>query len=174
MVRQDEDEHRCTHHHPGGKHVHEERTSHTPDSALAELRRKLEGGLAKAGLKKTELAAQTGLSRTTVQQAFQTDGPSPSAPTVTALAGALRLPVEELQALQRVAADGGTGIGRGPVGRSSCGIRMGWRSTRPVPPRTVPARWNSGCCPVMCAAGTTGSWRRRYGKLNRATAGCWC
>jgi hypothetical protein len=87
--------------------VYDERTGHTPDSALAELRRRLEGGLARARLKKTDLVARTGLSRTTVQLAFQADGPPPTGPTVTALARALKLPVEELLALQRVAAGGG-------------------------------------------------------------------
>ncbi|MFD9044204.1 hypothetical protein [Streptomyces bottropensis] len=94
--------------------MHDERSGHTPDSALAELRRRLEGGLAKARLKKTDLVARTGLSRTTVQLAFQADGLSPSAPTVTALAAALRLPVEELHALQRVAAGGGSSERLGP------------------------------------------------------------
>ncbi|MER5218281.1 helix-turn-helix transcriptional regulator [Streptomyces sp. NPDC002838] len=95
--------------------MHDERTGHTPDSALSELRRRLEGGLARAGLKKTDLAARTGLGRTTVQLAFQADGPVPSAQTLTALASALRLrPVEELLALQRVAAGGGNGERPGP------------------------------------------------------------
>ncbi|MGW0703035.1 hypothetical protein ACWD0A_27715 [Streptomyces sp. NPDC002867] len=100
--------------------MHDERTGHTPDSALTELRRRLEGGLARARLKKTALVARTGLSRTTVQQAFQADGPVPSAPTVTALASALRLPVDDLQALQRAAAGGGNserpGLGQ-PIGQ---------------------------------------------------------
>ncbi|MFG3207370.1 hypothetical protein [Streptomyces sp. NPDC048192] len=49
-----------------------------------------------------------------MQQAFQADGPVPSAHTVTALAGALRLPVGELLALQRVAAGGGDSERPGP------------------------------------------------------------
>jgi hypothetical protein len=93
--------------------VHHERTGHTPGSASAELRRRLEAGLARVGVKKTDLVARTGLSRTTVQQAFQTDGPVPSAPTVTALAAALRLPTGELLELQRVAV-GGNGERPGP------------------------------------------------------------
>lgn len=112
-VRRDEDEHQRTHHYPGVR-VHEERTGHTPDAALAELRRRLEGGLARAGLKKMDLVAWTGLSRTTVQLAFQADGPVPSAQTVTALARALKLPVEELLALQRFAAGGGNSERPGP------------------------------------------------------------
>ncbi|THC54887.1 hypothetical protein [Streptomyces sp. A1499] len=69
---------------------------------------------------KTDLVARTGLSRTVVQQALQADGPVPSARTVTALAGALRLPVENLLGLQRVAAGEGSvekpGPGR-PIGQ---------------------------------------------------------
>jgi hypothetical protein len=59
-VRWDEDEHRRTHHHPGGEHVHEERTGHTPDSALLELRSRLQGGLDRARLKKTLLVTGPG------------------------------------------------------------------------------------------------------------------
>ncbi|CAL9676857.1 hypothetical protein SUDANB176_07848 (plasmid) [Streptomyces sp. enrichment culture] len=98
----------------GGEHVHDERTGHTPDSALTELRRRLEGGLVRARLKKTDLVARTGLSRTTVQLAFQTDGPVPSTQTVTALARALKLPMEELQALQRIVAGDGSSDRLGP------------------------------------------------------------
>ncbi|MFJ5779076.1 hypothetical protein [Streptomyces sp. NPDC093094] len=94
--------------------MHDERTGHTPDAALTELRRKLEGGLARSLLSKTQLASRTGLGRTTVQQAFQAGGPVPSAQTVSALAGALRLPVEELLELQRVAAGGGNSERPGP------------------------------------------------------------
>ncbi|MFF9764733.1 hypothetical protein ACF1G4_35435 [Streptomyces caelestis] len=98
----------------GGEHVHDEQADHTPDSALTELRRRLEGGLARAGVKKTDLVARTRLGRTTVQLAFQTDGPVPSAQTVTALARALKLPVEKLLALQQVAAGGGSSDRPGP------------------------------------------------------------
>lgn len=84
--------------------MHDEQTGHTADSALAELRRKLEGGLARARLK-TDLAARARLSRTTVQLAFQTDGPVPSTQTVTAPARALKLPVEELLELRKTAAE---------------------------------------------------------------------
>ncbi|CUW33343.1 hypothetical protein [Streptomyces reticuli] len=98
----------------GGEDVHSERTGHTAESALAELRRMLEGGLARARDTKIQLVARTGLSRTTVQQAFRADGPVPSAQTVTALAGALRLPVGELLELQRVAAGGGDSERPGP------------------------------------------------------------
>ncbi|MFF7858792.1 hypothetical protein ACFZCZ_32285, partial [Streptomyces sp. NPDC007904] len=101
--------------------MHDERTGHTPDSALAELRRRLESGLARARLTKTDLVARTRLSRTVVQQAFQTGGPVPSAKTVTALAGALKLPAGELLELQRTATqESGTlptdGPGR-PIGQ---------------------------------------------------------
>ncbi|MFJ8697456.1 helix-turn-helix domain-containing protein, partial [Streptomyces roseolilacinus] len=94
--------------------MHDGPAGRTPNSALLELRRRLEAGLARAGLKKTDLVARTELSRTTVQLAFQTDGRVPSAGTVQALAGALRLPVEELLELQRVAAGGGSGERPGP------------------------------------------------------------
>ncbi|MGW0779123.1 tetratricopeptide repeat protein [Streptomyces sp. NPDC002835] len=51
----------------------------------------------------------------TVQLAFQAAGPVPSAQTLTALVSALRLrPVEELLALQRVAAGSGNGERPGP------------------------------------------------------------
>ncbi|GAA2572996.1 MULTISPECIES: tetratricopeptide repeat protein [Streptomyces] len=94
--------------------MHDEQAGYSPDSALAELRRRLEAGLARARLKKTDLVARTGLSRTTVQLAFQTDGPVPSTQTVTALARALKLPMEELQALQRIAAGDGSSDRPGP------------------------------------------------------------
>ncbi|MFJ3692125.1 helix-turn-helix domain-containing protein [[Kitasatospora] papulosa] len=57
-------------------------------------------------LNKKDLAARAGLGRTVVSQAFQTDGPRPSAETVAALARALRLPVGELLELQRDAVGG--------------------------------------------------------------------
>ncbi|MFI8234937.1 hypothetical protein ACIGDI_39700 [Streptomyces sp. NPDC085900] len=119
MVRRDKDEHRRTRHHRG-QAVHDEQSGHTPESALAELRARLEDGLARARLTKTDLAARTRLGRTTVQLAFQTNGPVPSAQTVTALANTLKLPAGELLALQRVAAGGGngerSGLGR-PIGQ---------------------------------------------------------
>ncbi|MFE2528009.1 helix-turn-helix domain-containing protein [Streptomyces sp. NPDC059382] len=76
--------------------------------ALTELRRALDDGLARAGLNKSQLAARTGLGRTTVSQAFQADGGVPSAATVAALADALRLPSGKLLDLRRQAA-GDTG-----------------------------------------------------------------
>ncbi|MFJ9871171.1 helix-turn-helix domain-containing protein [Streptomyces sp. NPDC101165] len=81
--------------------------------ALIQLRKRLSGGLAKLGLNKTELARRAGLGRTTVSEAFQTDGPVPSAQTVAALASALKLPVEEILALQQDAARGGKRPGPG-------------------------------------------------------------
>ncbi|MEV5880962.1 helix-turn-helix domain-containing protein [Streptomyces sp. NPDC052101] len=76
--------------------------------ALSELRRRLEDGVAAARLKKTQLAARAEISRTTIYDALRADGPVPSLETVTALARALKLPLEELQELQRRAdrADG--------------------------------------------------------------------
>ncbi|MGX1480856.1 UNVERIFIED_CONTAM: transcriptional regulator with XRE-family HTH domain [Streptomyces canus] len=88
--------------------------------ALTELRRRLEAARTRMRLNKTDLAGRAGLGRTTVSEAFQIGGPAPSVQTVTALAGALRLPVEELQELQRAAAGGGTSeaprLGR-PIGQ---------------------------------------------------------
>src|SRR5687768_5797585 len=84
----------------GGEHVHDQRTGHTPDAALTELRRRLEDELDRTRLKKTDLVGRTGLSRTAVQLAFQADGPVPSGPTVMALARALKLPTGELLALR--------------------------------------------------------------------------
>ncbi|CAL9335177.1 hypothetical protein SUDANB176_00150 [Streptomyces sp. enrichment culture] len=72
--------------------------------ALTELRKRLQDALAHQRLTKTQLAARTGLGRTTVHVAFQPGGPVPSAATVAALAGKLGLPVEQLLELRRVAA----------------------------------------------------------------------
>ncbi|MFE7077859.1 hypothetical protein ACFU96_48080 [Streptomyces sp. NPDC057620] len=82
--------------------MHHQTSDRNP--ALIELRRKLHSGLAKLGLQKQQLASQTHLGRTTVSEAFQTNGPVPSDKTVAALARALKLPVEELLELQRTAA----------------------------------------------------------------------
>ncbi|MGW3643880.1 hypothetical protein [Streptomyces sp. NPDC005131] len=114
-VRRGEDEHRRTHRVPGGEQVHDMRTE--PNPALAELRARLEAGLTKrSGLNKTTLARNTQLGRTTVQGAFQADGPVPTARTVTALAAALKLPVAELLELQRTAAEADSGVVRGGPG----------------------------------------------------------
>jgi transcriptional regulator with XRE-family HTH domain len=88
----------------GGEHVHDERTGHTPDSALDELRKKLSDGLARARLTQTQLAAQAGLGRTTVSEALSPKKPVPSAETVAALARVLKLSVGELLELRRTAA----------------------------------------------------------------------
>ncbi|MFF7859415.1 tetratricopeptide repeat protein [Streptomyces sp. NPDC007904] len=87
----------------GGEHVHDEGTGHAPDSALAELRRRLAAGLARARLNQTQLAAQADLGRTTVSEALSPKKPVPSAETVAALARVLKLPVEELLELRRTA-----------------------------------------------------------------------
>ncbi|MFF4285990.1 hypothetical protein ACFY0R_11780 [Streptomyces sp. NPDC001633] len=101
MVRLDEDEHRRTHR-AGGK-VQDERVEGV--AACTELRKRLTDGLARAGLTKTQLVAQSGLSRTTVQEAFRTDAVvPPSAVTVAALARVLRLPADELLDLRRTGA----------------------------------------------------------------------
>ncbi|MGW2746571.1 hypothetical protein [Streptomyces sp. NPDC001450] len=96
----------------GGGDVHDEQNGHDP--ALTELRRRLEDGLARSQLNKTDLARRVGLGRTTVSAAFQSDGPVPSAETVAVLARALRLPAEELLELRRAAAGGGGGGRPGP------------------------------------------------------------
>lgn len=82
--------------------------------ALTELRRRLDDGRVRMRLNKTDLARRAGLGRTTVSEAFQTEGPVPSVQTVAALARALKLPVEECLALQRDAAGGGGGERPGP------------------------------------------------------------
>ncbi|MEU4995037.1 hypothetical protein [Streptomyces sp. NPDC021622] len=73
-------------------------------AALMELRRHLNDGLARARLTKTQLALRAGRGRTTVQEAFRTDAPVPSAETVVALARVLRLQAGMLLDLRRVAA----------------------------------------------------------------------
>ncbi|MFI5532873.1 hypothetical protein ACIA8O_30495 [Kitasatospora sp. NPDC051853] len=76
------------------------------EAALSELRQRLEDGLARSGLTKTQLAERPPrLGRTTVQQAFQANGPVPSPTTVAVLARKLGLPVDELLALRRAAED---------------------------------------------------------------------
>ncbi|MDX3697716.1 helix-turn-helix domain-containing protein, partial [Streptomyces europaeiscabiei] len=88
------------------------------DASLFRLRGRLADGLAHARLSKTQLAKQAGLGRTTVQQAFQADAPTPSAETVAALARVLRLPETELMDLRRLAcgesapAAGSDGLGK--------------------------------------------------------------
>ncbi|MFG2118372.1 tetratricopeptide repeat protein [Streptomyces sp. NPDC048710] len=77
-----------------------------PNSALAKLHKRLNIALANSGLGKKQLAHRAGLGRTTVSQAFQPDGPVPTARTVALLAKKLNLPREEqleLLELQRAA-----------------------------------------------------------------------
>ncbi|MFD7877465.1 helix-turn-helix domain-containing protein, partial [Streptomyces sp. NPDC059766] len=112
----------ASHHHPphppppfGGEDVYDEQNGHNP--ALAELGGRLQEGLGSGRLSKSDLARRAGLGPTTVSEAFQSDGPVPSAGTVTALARALRLPAEELLKLRRAAAGGG-GAGRPGPGRA--------------------------------------------------------
>ncbi|MET8205842.1 helix-turn-helix transcriptional regulator [Streptomyces sp. NPDC005373] len=81
-----------------------------PAAALAELRARLEAGLAAAGLTKTMLARRAGLGRTTVSEAFSSAAEVPSAQTVGALARALSLDLGPLLAL-RTAADGADIVG---------------------------------------------------------------
>ncbi|MCX4639893.1 helix-turn-helix domain-containing protein [Streptomyces platensis] len=83
--------------------MHDERVDR--DAARTELRKRLTDGLARARLTKTQLAAQAGLGRTTVQMALQANAVTPpSAETVAALARVLRVPVRELLDLRRTAA----------------------------------------------------------------------
>ncbi|MFE0648324.1 tetratricopeptide repeat protein [Streptomyces sp. NPDC059534] len=70
---------------------------------LAELRGRLQSGLARARLSKDQLARRAGLGRTTVAAAFQPDGPLPSPRTLAALADVLGLRHEELLDLRRAA-----------------------------------------------------------------------
>ncbi|MBL1109751.1 tetratricopeptide repeat protein [Streptomyces sp. 5-8] len=91
--------------------MHDDQSGDSP--ALTDLRRRLEAGRARMRLSKTDLAGRAALGRTTVSEAFQIDGPVPSAETVAALARALRLPVGELLELQRDAAGGGERPGPG-------------------------------------------------------------
>ncbi|MEV7318362.1 hypothetical protein AB0N56_36280 [Streptomyces microflavus] len=93
--------------------MHDERTGRTPESALAELRRRLETGLVSARLNKSQLAGQAGLSRGTVQGAFKAGAKVPSAPTLAALARALKLSAAEMEELRRDAAGGVSGDGPG-------------------------------------------------------------
>ncbi|MEU0036995.1 tetratricopeptide repeat protein [Streptomyces sp. NPDC006333] len=74
------------------------------EAALIELRKLLEDALARERLTKIQLAARTGLARTTIQTAFQPGGPVPSAATVAALAGKLGLPDKQMLELRRTAA----------------------------------------------------------------------
>jgi transcriptional regulator with XRE-family HTH domain len=103
----------------GGRVVGEREARET---ALTELRRRLDDGLARSGLTKAQLVARPGLSRTTVHEAFRHDGPPPSAATVAALARKLGLPVEELLKLRRVAADE---AGPVPAGEDGLGQPIG-------------------------------------------------
>ncbi|MDF3299993.1 helix-turn-helix domain-containing protein [Streptomyces tropicalis] len=76
----------------------------SPEAALAELRARLECGLAERGMTKTALARRSGLGRTAVSEAFNTSAPAPSARTVGALARALHLDVQVLLKLRTTAA----------------------------------------------------------------------
>lgn len=75
-----------------------------PEGALAELRTRLEFGLAEQGVTKTALARRAGLGRTAVSEAFNRSASAPSARTIGALGRALRLDVQELLDLRASAA----------------------------------------------------------------------
>ncbi|MFF9121140.1 helix-turn-helix domain-containing protein [Streptomyces massasporeus] len=99
----------------GGDNVHDEQNGGSPP--LTELRRRLAGARARAGLSQKQLAARAKLGRTTVSEALSTKGPVPSAATVAALAHVLKLPVEELLELQRSAAEESGTVTTGGPGR---------------------------------------------------------
>ncbi|MFE7212530.1 hypothetical protein ACFU93_21550, partial [Streptomyces sp. NPDC057611] len=104
--------------HIGGRegwHVHDEQNGHNP--ALTELRKQLTGGLARARLNQTQLAARAELGRTTVSEALSPKKPVPSRETVAALASVLKLPVQELLMLQRTAAEESGTVTTGGPGR---------------------------------------------------------
>ncbi|WP_046702970.1 helix-turn-helix transcriptional regulator, partial [Streptomyces europaeiscabiei] len=84
-----------------------EQYGNSDNPALTELRERLNGGLDRSRMDRKDLVARSGLGRTTVWEALQAGEPVPSVKTVAALARALKLPVEELRALQRDAAGGG-------------------------------------------------------------------
>ncbi|MFD3875113.1 helix-turn-helix domain-containing protein [Streptomyces sp. NPDC058623] len=84
---------------------------HSGNPALVELRERLEVGMARMRLTKTDLAKRAALGRSTVSEALSSANPAPSLDTVAALARALRLPVEELCELRRRAVeDTGGGV----------------------------------------------------------------
>ncbi|MEU2975429.1 helix-turn-helix transcriptional regulator [Streptomyces hirsutus] len=73
------------------------------ESALAELRDRLDAARAKAQCDQTQLAKRAQLARSTVNQALSHTAPAPSVNTITALAKALRLDPDPLLALLRTA-----------------------------------------------------------------------
>jgi hypothetical protein len=93
----------------GGRQVQGEQNGNDSNPALTELRGKLNDGLARSRVDRKNLPALSRLGRTTVWEALTDGEPVPSAKTVAALARALKLPAEELLALQREAAAGGHG-----------------------------------------------------------------
>ncbi|WP_426570349.1 hypothetical protein [Streptomyces canus] len=93
----------------GGRQVRGEQNGNDSNPALTELRGKLNDGLARSRVDRKNLPALSRLGRTTVWEALTDGEPVPSAKTVAALARALKLPAEELLALQREAAAGGHG-----------------------------------------------------------------
>ncbi|MFI7179713.1 tetratricopeptide repeat protein [Streptomyces spororaveus] len=93
----------------GGEQVQYGRNGSGDNPALSELRARLNDGLARSRISKKDLLARSGLGRTTVWEALQAGEPVPSAKTVAALAGALKLPVGELLDMARDAAEDGGG-----------------------------------------------------------------
>ncbi|MFF7982558.1 hypothetical protein ACFZDK_26095 [Streptomyces sp. NPDC007901] len=147
-VRPDEDEHRRTQR-QGACGVSDQDVR---DAARKELHKKLTDGLARARLTKTQLARQANLGRTTVQQAFQIDGPLASPETIAALAPLLRLSEVQLQDLRRTAADEAA-----PVAREE-GPGKPIREWNPHdleihPSGTVPGEWISGQIPMRMMPG---------------------
>ncbi|MEU3795818.1 tetratricopeptide repeat protein [Streptomyces fructofermentans] len=83
--------------------MHEDRNG--SELEPTELRSHLAEGLARAGLTTFQLAAKAGLTRTTVERAFDPSAPVPSESTVSVLGVALDLSVEDLLAARRRAAE---------------------------------------------------------------------
>jgi hypothetical protein len=144
--------------------------------ALTDLRARLSDGLARIGLNKSVLARGAGLGRTTVSEAFSDDGRVPSAITLAALARALKLPVDELLELGRLAA-------AEPGGDTADAAGLG----RPID------EWDPHSLEVHPAGpidgGTPGQWllpgyvSRKHDQFLRAavedaekgrSTGCWC
>ncbi|MFE7543042.1 hypothetical protein [Streptomyces platensis] len=147
-VRPVEDEHRRTQQ-QGARGVSSQGRR---DAARKELHKRLTDGLARVRLTKTQLARQANLGRTTVQQAFQIEGPLASPETIAALASSLRLFEAELQDLRRTAADEATSGARddGP-GKPISEWNPHDLEVHPSGP--VSSEWSSGPIPMRVLPG---------------------
>ncbi|MFI5534727.1 ATP-binding protein [Kitasatospora sp. NPDC051853] len=106
---------------------------------LVELRELLTDGVARTGLTKNQLAAKTGLSRTTIHEALQDGGKVPSATTVAALAKALKMPDAQLLKLRRNAIGAGQTPGPGIASGRPAPNGAGSGLTPLAPPPAVPS-----------------------------------